>query len=83
MTKTLESYWLQIVNILEAAEAGDEKRLHAQFVIAEADGKSVRDLNLIVELEGQSITKNGSLRHPRIKRFRPDKSEPNQLVVKT
>ena len=43
------------------------------------DGQSISDLNIIVELEAQKITSNGKLRHPRFKRFRPDKSAPNTL----
>ena len=41
--------------------------------------KQITALNMIVEIEGQQITKDNSIRHPRILRYREDKSQPNRL----
>ena len=41
--------------------------------------KQITALNMIVEIEGQQITKDNSIRHPRILRYREDKSQPNKL----
>ncbi len=45
-------------------------------------GEIIR-LNLIVELEGQGFAKEYRIRHPRIIRWRHDRSEPNTVDFAT
>ena len=53
------------------------KELYDQFL--PLTEKQITALNMIVEIEGQQITKDNSIRHPRILRYREDKSQPNRL----
>ena len=53
------------------------KELYDQFL--PLTEKEITALNMIVEIEGQQITKDNSIRHPRILRYREDKSQPNKL----
>ena len=41
------------------------------------DDKEILHLYQVIELEGQTWTKDGRIRHPRILRYRSDRSEPN------
>ena len=41
--------------------------------------EQITNLKMIVEIEGQQITKDKSMRHPRILKYREDLSKPNTL----
>jgi ATP-dependent DNA ligase len=47
------------------------------------NGKSADEitncLRIIIEIEGQNWTKDYRIRHPRIVRYRPDRSDPNKV----
>jgi len=55
----------------------DAQRAYAYNTLAELTEGEMHDLNLIVEVEFQCWTREYRLRHPRILRYRSDRSEPS------
>lgn len=71
-----------LVEIGQAVPGSDDlrTRLTRQFETQSDSGASIADLGMVVEVQGQSWTKELRLRHPRILRYRTDKS-PDQVSV--
>ena len=68
-----------LVKCCSVSPGTDEKRaeLYTQLYLLTED--QIKGLTLIVELEAQGWSTQGGLRHPRILRWRPDRSEPNRV----
>lgn len=59
---------------------GDDETRESMFKML--NGKSVDEITnmgIIIEIEGQNWTKDYRIRHPRIVRYRPDRSDPNTV----
>ncbi len=69
----------ELVSICAVAPTTDSKRDELFVRLNGLSKEEILDLGIIVELECQGWTKDNRMRHPRIKRFRLDRSEPNSV----
>lgn len=70
-------------SIAKVAPGSDEQRAWIHGLIGGVNEYQIRLRNIIVELGGQGWTKNYRIRHPRILRYRPDRSDPNTVDFTT
>ena len=68
---------LQFLCTVAPGTDAKRKQLYDQFI--KLSDEQIVALNLIVEIEGQQMTKDKSIRHPRILRYREDRSKPNKV----
>ena len=61
------------------APGTDAKRKELYDKFLNLSDAQITALNMIVEIEGQQMTKDKSIRHPRILRYREDRSTPNKV----
>ena len=61
------------------APGTDAKRKELYDKFLNLSDTQITALKLIVEIEGQQMTKDKSIRHPRILRYREDRSTPNRI----
>lgn len=64
-------------SIGNCAPGTDDVRVALSRKLINASRMDILEMRMIAEVEAQSWTPHGKLRHPRIKRWRPDRSEPN------
>jgi ATP-dependent DNA ligase len=64
--------------------SGDDETREALFLkIHQMTDSQILDLAIVIEMEAQGWTKDFRLRHPRILRYRQDRSEPNEINFST
>ena len=57
----------------------DETRIRLYEQLSPLSEEEILDLRMVVELEGQGWSQEYRIRHPRILRYRPDRSSPNTI----
>jgi ATP-dependent DNA ligase len=69
----------QLVDVCDVMPGDDDTRLRLFETLSPLTTDEIRERHLILEIKGQQWTDDGHIRHPRIVRWREDKSEPNEL----
>lgn len=69
----------QLVEVALVSPGDEETRDRLYCQLRDLNGEEIKELALVVELEGQGWTIDTRIRHPRILRYRIDRSEPNQI----
>lgn len=69
----------QLVSVCAAMPGDDRERAELFARIKDLTTEETLALAIIVEVEFQGWTVDGKLRHPRTRRYRPDRSEPNTV----
>ena len=85
--KTLGAFKVSVIDgatnklreIAKVVPGDDETREKHYKILNGMSNKKIREMAAVVELEGQSWTKDGRIRHPRIIRYRLDRSDPNVI----
>jgi ATP-dependent DNA ligase len=72
-----------LVDVAKVIPGDDEMREGLYQQLESLADPVIEDLNMIVEMEAQIWTKDYRLRHPRIVKWRPDKSSPNKVDFST
>lgn len=69
----------ELVSVCAAMPGDDRQRDELYEQVKGLTKEETLALNIIVEVEFQGWTKDNRLRHPRTRRYRPDRSEPNTV----
>lgn len=73
----------ELVEVADVIPGDDDTRAHMAQLLGSLDYAQTVALNMIVELEGQGWSIDYRIRHPRIVRFRTDRSSPNVVDFDT
>lgn len=65
--------------ICKVVPGDDATRDQMRDALTDLTVEQVRELGIIIELSGQGWSKEYRIRHPRVVRYRPDRSEPNTV----
>jgi len=65
--------------ICHVSPGTDAMRLYMKKLLENEEPEQILSLKVIVEITGQEWSDAGKVRHPRVSRLRPDKSEPNTV----
>jgi len=67
----------ELVEVGKVIPGDDAKRAELYALLNGKTSDEIAGLSIIIEIEGQNWTKNYRIRHPRVVRYRPDRSDPN------